>query len=133
MRHRKKRQRFVRRRHRHDRFTPVQKPRPLRQRLAGRNRIEDDRRLRAVAEIGGPQELETRDVASRGVQPFGDGLLLLATERHAGDLLRRIDHLHRDGVGILRRQQKRLGHQRRTGAKAERHSKNRRRLNATRS
>src|SRR6185436_14051624 len=73
---------------------------------------------RVVAEVGGLQKTKPCQVAAGRVQPGRDRLLLLAGECDAGEGLRRLDHLDRDGVRVLRRDSQRVRHQRR--AKADR-------------
>ena len=50
------------------------------------------------------------------VQPLEDPLLFIARKGHAGDLLRRLNHVDRDRLGVLRDGRERTGHQRRSEA-----------------
>ena len=114
VRHRKKRELLVRRRHRHVPLLPFERSLLTRQRHPRQDGIEDDRGLRAVAQVGSAQRLAGRHVTARPVQDGEKSRLLGRVKGDAGDRLGRLDHVDRHHLGILGNGGERAWHQRRS-------------------
>jgi hypothetical protein len=116
---RQERELLVGSRHRDVNWSPPQRlPLDCWQLPPRRQRIEDERRRRAVAKAGRSQPRESGEVSSRCVQLLEQPSLLVDRERDAGDPLRRLQHFGGDRPGILGNGRERARHQRGADARA---------------